>query len=67
MHEERGGKIHLKGNMLIILQKPVGISHEWVLNFFKYQEPEFYARLFNNYEEGPFEVPPGSMKFCVIF
>ena len=36
--EERGGKIHSKGNMLSRLIKPVELSHEWVLTNFKYQE-----------------------------
>ena len=30
------------------------------MEFFKYQSPSFYARLFDGYEEGPFDVIPGS-------
>ena len=32
------------------------------LEKFKYQEPLFCARLFDESEEGPFEVPPGRTK-----
>ena len=32
----------------------------------KYQEPAFYARLFDRSEEGPFKVLPCRMKNCVI-
>ena len=33
---------------------------------FKYQEPAFYARLFDEWEKGPFDVPPGCTKVGVI-
>ena len=33
---------------------------------FKYQEPEFYARLFDEWEEGPFDVPPGCTNVGVL-
>ena len=29
---------------------------------FKYQEPDFYYRLFDESENGPFEAPPGRTK-----
>ena len=29
---------------------------------FKYQEPEFYSRLFYESENGPFQLPPGHTK-----
>ena len=45
--------------MLSILPKHVDLSHEWVLEMFKYQEPAFHAILFDKSEEGLFEVPPG--------
>ena len=32
----------------------------------KYQGPEFYARLFDYSEEGPFEFPPGRTNVGVI-
>ena len=43
--------------MLRRLPKPVKLSHERVLKMFKYQEPEFYTRLFYESEKGLFEVP----------
>ena len=52
--------------MLSRLTNTVEISHKWVLINFKYQEPSFYDRLFDNYEEGPFDVPSGHMKVVVI-
>ena len=42
------------------------LSHKWILEVFNYQDPSFYARLFGDYEEGPFEVLPGSTKFGAI-
>ena len=48
-----------KVNMISILLKLSELSHEWLLKNFKYQEPVFYSRLFENDEEGPFEVPLG--------
>ena len=45
-----------KVNMISILLKLSELSHEWLLKNFKYQEPVFYSRLFENDEEGPFEV-----------
>ena len=56
-HQEHDGKFNLKGNLLSILTNNVELSHKWVLKHFKYQETEFYARLFYDYEEGPFEDP----------
>ena len=47
--------------MLIIIPKPVELSQEWFLKILKYQEPEFYTRLFDNPDEGTFEVPT----FCM--
>ena len=51
--------IFFKGNLLSRLTKPAELSHKWVLKIFKYQEPAFYDRLFDESEQGPFEVPPG--------
>ena len=55
-----------KENMIIRLPKPIELLHDWVLENFKYQDPCFYARLFDDSEEGPFEVPPGRKKVFVI-
>ena len=65
-YEHRYGMIHIKGNLLIILQKPVELSHEWVLTSFKFQEPEFYARLFDESEEDYFEVPKDVTKVGLL-
>ena len=46
-------------NLLSRIPKLVELSHEWVLTNFKYQEPEFYSRLFDESEKGTFEVPTG--------
>ena len=51
-----------KVNVLSIPPKTVEISHEWVLTNFKYQEPKFYSRLFNESEKVTFESPPGRTK-----
>ena len=37
-------------------------AHEWFKTNSKYQEPEFYSGLFDETENGPFEVPLGSIK-----
>ena len=55
LREKRYGKFLLKGNLLSRLLKPVELSHEWVSENFKYHEPEFYARFFDEAEEGLFE------------
>ena len=36
------------------------------LKIFKDQEPKFYARLYDELVEGPFEVPPGLIKVGVL-
>ena len=64
--ERRDGEFIFKGNILSMIPKPVELSHNWVLTDFKYQEPAFYARLFNKSEEGSFEVPTGRTKVGVI-
>ena len=46
-HEERDSKFIFQVNLRNILPKPVEMSHKLVLKIFKYQEPEFYARLFD--------------------
>ena len=56
--EERDGDTSFRWNLIIRLPKPVEISYEWVLKIFNDQEPGFYARLFDESEEGPYEVPP---------
>ena len=62
MREEHDGKFIFKVNILSRLLKPVEISHEWMLTNLKYQEPESYAKLFDESERGSFEVPPGRTK-----
>ena len=52
--------------MLIRVTNTVEPSPEWVLNHFKYQDPNFYAILFDVSEEGPFEVTPGRTKVELI-
>ena len=60
--EERDGKFHLSVNMISRIQNHVELSHEWELINLKYQESEFYASIINQYEGGPFIVPPGRTK-----
>ena len=45
---------------------PVELWHAWVLENFNNQKPEFYARWFDESEEGSFEVPPGWTKVGLI-
>ena len=49
LHEKLDGKFLFNINFLSRLPKPVGLSHEWIKTYFKYQEPEFYSRLFDEY------------------
>ena len=51
-----------KGNILSRLPKPIELTHKWIKINFKYQEPEFYFRLFDESDNGPFEVPSGHIK-----
>ena len=44
----------------------VELSHERILTNFKYQEPEFYPRLFDELEKGHFKVSLGRKKFDEI-
>ena len=62
LREKRDRNIHLKGNLLSRIPKPVVLSHDWIKNNVKYQEPEFYSIFFDESENGPFEVPPGHTK-----
>ena len=62
MREERYGNFLYKVNLLRRLPKPVEISHKWINTSSKYQKPEFYSRLFDDSENGPFEVPRGRTK-----
>ena len=55
-------EIFFSKKILSKLPKPVGLSHEWININFKYQEPYFYSRLFDESENGPFEVPTGLTK-----
>ena len=45
--DKSGGNFLLKGILLSILPKSVELSNEWIKTNFKYQEPEFYSRLFD--------------------
>ena len=62
LRKERDGKFIFKVNLLSRLTNPVEISRDWALTNFKYQEPEFYSRLFGEAGKGPFEVPMGHTK-----
>ena len=66
MYEESDGKFHLSRNLLSRPSNTVELSHELVLTNFKYKEPEFYARLFDESEEIPFEVTPGRTNVGII-
>ena len=63
--EECDGNFCSSGNMLSRLPNPVGLSHDQVLTNFNDHELQFYAKLFDESEEVPFEVPPGHKKFNV--
>ena len=54
------GNFIFKENLLIRIPKPIELSHKCIKINFKYQETEFYYRLFDKSENGPFEVPLGS-------
>ena len=62
LREKNDGRFIFRGYFLSGLTNPVEISHEWVLTNFKYQEPKFYSRLFNESEKVTFESPPGCTK-----
>ena len=66
MYKGCGGRFYFKLNLLSKLKNHVELSQEWSLKKFKYQDPEFYDRLFDNSEEGPFKIPPGCMNIFVI-
>ena len=53
------GDFLVKGNFHSILSKPVEPTNEWIKTNFKYQELEFYYRLFDESQNGPFKVTPG--------
>ena len=52
--------------MLRRLPKLVELSKYWGIKNFKYCEPGFCSRLFDNFEEVPFSFFTGSMKVFVI-
>ena len=66
VEEERDGMFHFKGNLVSILPGPFEPSHKWFLTNFKYQGPELYDRIFDESDEGTFEVPPGITNILVI-
>ena len=51
-----------KVNFLTKLSKPVELTPKWIKTDFKYQDPYFYYRLFDESENGPFEFPPVHIK-----
>ena len=52
--------------MLSRIPYSVELSHDWLLTYFKHKEPEFYARLFYDYEEDPFKVTSGCTQVYII-
>ena len=56
--EIRDGNFFLKSKFLSGITKPVELSHYWIKTILKYQDPEFYSRLFDESKNGPFEVLP---------
>ena len=62
MRDKCDGFFILKGNLLSRITKCVELAHERVKTNFKYQEPEFYSRFFDDSENRPFEVSPGRTK-----
>ena len=66
MREERDGKFNLSVNLISRIPNPVELLHNWLLTNFKYHEPWFYSRLFDESEEGNFKVTPGLKKVDVI-
>ena len=60
------GKFIFKVNMLSRLLKFGELSNEWVLINLNYQEPVFYAKLFDDSEEGPSGVPTGCTHVGII-
>ena len=64
--EEPYVKLNFYGHILSRLTKPVDLSHERVLTYFKYQEPAFYGKIFDDSKEVPFKVPTGRTNFSVM-
>ena len=62
LFETRDGEFLFIGKFPSREPKPFGLSNECIRNNFKYQETEFYSRLFDESEHGPFEVPPRRKK-----
>ena len=59
LREMRDGNFLFKRKFLSRLTKPVELTHNWIKKMFKYQDPEFYYQLFDESENGSFEVPLG--------
>ena len=57
--EIRDGHSLFKEKFLNRLPKPVELTYEWIKKIFKDKEPEFYSRLFDESENGPFGFPLG--------
>ena len=55
LREKSDGRFLFKGKFLIRPTNTVVLSHEWIKTNFKYQEPEFYSRLFDESGNGPFD------------
>ena len=52
--EKRDGKFLFKMNSLSKLPNNFGLPHEWIKTNFKYLEPQFFYRFFDDSESGPF-------------
>ena len=51
-----------KGNLISRIPKPVELPHECIKTNFKYQDPEFYYRLFDESGNEPFGFSPRRKK-----
>ena len=47
LREKCDGNFVFKGNLISRLPKPVELTHKWTNTNYKYQEPKFYSRLFD--------------------
>ena len=50
------------GIFLSRLPKHVELTHDCIKTNLNYQKPKFYSGLFDESDNGPFEVPPGCTK-----
>ena len=59
------GNFLFRGNFLSRPPKLFELTHNNINTNLKCQDPEFYSRLFDESENGPFEFPPGHIKTYV--